>query len=333
MNLKEKLLELLEIPSPTGEEGEISNYIYNFLQERGLSPERIGNNIVCKLNDTEGENIALIGHLDTVPPQGESVIKEEGSEIYGRGSVDMKSGLACMLEIIEDLEDLDKTVYLYFYTEEEGPLPNGLNRLMDEGRFEDIDFAVVLEPTRSTLDLGCYGRLEVEYRFDGKAAHSAFHKEGENAVYKAVSLIEKIKDLDIPEKDGIKEGINVTRMEASGPTNQIPEKCTVTVDYRFSPKKSTDEAVEDISKIVGEPTKVVDSSPGAIVDEDNKFIRSVEEKDILRHWTDMTQLNKNGVVAVNFGPGDHHLAHSAEEHINIENLEEFYEKLLEFLQY
>jgi len=71
MNLKEKLLELLEIPSPTGEEGEISNYIYNFLQERGLSPERIGNNIVCKLNDTEGENIALIGHLDTVPPQGE----------------------------------------------------------------------------------------------------------------------------------------------------------------------------------------------------------------------------------------------------------------------
>ncbi len=130
MNLKELTQKLIDIESVTGNENEVINFIEKFLTDEGYDGEIFRNEgglIVSSPNSNP--KIALVGHLDTVPIDENQKVVSDKENIYGRGSVDMKAGVAVMMKT---LLDKNKDVIGVFYTAEEGSSEqNGLNFLMD----------------------------------------------------------------------------------------------------------------------------------------------------------------------------------------------------------
>ncbi len=332
-------MQLINIPSVTGNEDAILKEIKSCIISLGLTAEEYSRNLIVKIIRGKEKTIGLIGHLDTVIPSSAEQTKArfENSRIYGLGAVDMKGGLACIFKLMHDITkekfSPENNLVFIFYRGEEGPLPNGLTNLIKDGLLKDIDYAVTLEPTDGKFVAGCLGRILAKYKFKGKSAHSAYSWRGENAIYKSSEFIKKISEIKIKELNNYKECINITKIESSGATNQIPEECVVYVDYRFSPLFSEDEAINNLTKLAGKPDELVDISLGAVTNPDNEFINRLTEKLISQGWTDIAQLNRNNITAVNFGPGNLELAHSKDESISIKELEEFYKRFLEFLKH
>ena len=187
------LLRLLEIPSPTGEEGPICDHV-----ERGiaaaakagqpLSWDRFGHALVVRGERRAGrKHLVLVGHLDTVPiVDGLHPPRLSGERLTGRGAVDMKAGVAVMLALLQDLDLAAASVDLswVFYPAEEGNYAhNGLGQLLRNGHVPlDGDLYLVLEPTNGQFELGCVGSVTADVTFEGQAAHAARPWQGRNAI-------------------------------------------------------------------------------------------------------------------------------------------------------
>ena len=101
MKLDKLTHELIAIESVTGDENKILDYIEQYLASSEFSGEIIRNNGgIIAYHPSSSSSTALVGHVDTVPIDNNQVFQEDLSKVYGRGSVDMKSGLAVMLEVL-----------------------------------------------------------------------------------------------------------------------------------------------------------------------------------------------------------------------------------------
>lgn len=359
-NIDAKLMRLLSIPSVSHDEKKIAEEITLFLSDTlGFSKIRAEgeNNIVCLLNPEKEKSakkitkIALVGHLDTVPyaNDAQKIPFVKNGIVYGRGAVDMKSGLACMLQIADEISqgaDSDYAISLVFYSREEKHLPNGLNEVLDSKILKDIDAALVLEPTNSAYALGCLGSITADIIFHGKAAHSSQPESGINAIYNStdflVDMKKKSKETRREILDGMecREYINVTGISTDNAHNVIPSSCKVTVNYRFFPLKDNDSALASFRRLIGEDSKtenavikIKDVSPSVLVNEENFPVKFLDknEKKILHAWTDASQLVNSGIVAINYGPGDIKYAHQDDEQISIKALHDFYSDLKQMI--
>ena len=336
--LEEITADLIEIPSTTRKEKAISDYVQKCLSEIGMDFTKIGNNIVCDINTGKEKTIALVGHLDTVPETRKDQTKAEfmGEELFGLGACDMKSGLACMLKTAYEISKKEtnptKNIRLIFYDKEEGPLPNGLNRLLYRGMFKGIDFAFVLEPTHGEYNVGCLGSLTGIVDVQGKSSHSALAWKGINAIGLAKRVIENVESygnrpIKVSGYD-ITETMNVTQISTSNAHNVIPSSCKLTVNYRFAPGSSIQDAEEIVKCAVGQDVKFIDESPACYVSSNIcDYLRRDIKKSIMQGWADIAQLNAVSIPAVNYGPGNMNLAHTSEEKISIRELNEFYNSL------
>ena len=186
-SLAELLEQLVNIPSVTGNEREIVDWITRRLaaSSRGEILQH-GLSIVWRAPRKGRPLVVLAGHTDTVPPQGNVGARRVGDHILGVGTTDMKSGDAIMLALGEslDLDALRFDLACVFYDAEEGPAEkNGLKRVLNESPWlRDASLAVILEPTDLALEMGCNGILNAEVRVPGVAAHSARPWQGKNAV-------------------------------------------------------------------------------------------------------------------------------------------------------
>lgn len=339
-NLLKILLDLIKINSVIGHEEELCKTIKKSLVKLNIPCEtHVENNLVFTLNKTSSPNVvALCGHLDTVNfsdiNQLTPKIIDDGY-VSGLGSVDMKPGLAIMLKLASDFQcglfNPKYTIKFIFYSGEEGPLPNGVNTLLKCNALKDIDFCFVLEPTCSKYCFGCLGAMTIHVRVKGKSAHSAYAWEGKNAIYHALPLIEKInsyqdRDLTI-DSMSCRETLNLTKITTCNPHNAIPEECLLTINYRFSPIKSVEEATSDLKKIISRDFEIIDISPSCYTSNPCISLNEKVEKEIFQGWSDMAQLNIAGIQSINYGPGDLKLAHSPREKIPIAELEEFYKEM------
>lgn len=340
-SLVDILCDLIRIKSETGEEGVICDELFCILE--GLDGElvREKNNIVYSINNDRSHKIALVGHIDTVPVDRSMIEpKIKGEELWGRGACDMKAGVACMLKMINDINrgviNLNYNIDFIFYEGEEGPVPNGINTLIDNNYIKNIDFAFVLEPTESKYSVGCLGSLTVCKKLNGVSAHSANPIKGENVLDQVCRLYENVKKenmkISIPKEiDGLKyyETINVTSVKTFNANNVIPAYSEVIINYRFSPSKEINKAKEFIYKCVGkENTEIIDASISCYIgSEESSYLDENIEKEIMQAWTDIAQLNEVGISSINFGPGTIMLAHKPDERININELNKFYEIL------
>jgi succinyl-diaminopimelate desuccinylase len=179
--------------------------------------------------------------------------------------------------------------------------------------------------------------LTAKLEICGISAHSANPILGKNALSEAAKIIKKIEETDKkirkPQKiDGLSfyETINVTQLTTENASNVIPSKANLTINFRFSPKRTLENAKEFLFSIIDKNLiKTLDCANSCFVsaDKTDDFLRNFCEKEIMQAWTDIAQLNAAQIPAINFGAGDIKLAHKPEEFVNIANLQNFYELL------
>jgi len=338
-DLVETVTWLVDIPSVTGEEAGLRDAIAERLHD--MPQQMIADSLVV---GSPGDGVViLVGHLDTVPLQGDVGAKVEGDRLHGLGATDMKGGLAVMLHLIEALGP--EKVVCIFYAGEEGPLAgNQLTRVLDEAPWlTRSSAAVVLEPTDRAIEAGCQGVINANVVFTGQPAHSARPWLGENAITKAGGFLTFIGALE-PEQhvvNGLEflEVMSVTTAQGGVARNVIPGEFVMNVNYRFAPDRSHEGAVARIHEVCSgaDRVEITDLAPAGSVDTDHPLFQTLIETTgapvrAKQGWTDVAQLSSVGIAAVNFGPGEPSLAHKPGESVRVSDLDWAYESLLEVLR-
>lgn len=294
-----------------------------------LEVVRDGNSLVARTNLGRDERIVLAGHIDTVPLTSEPAnlpVKRVDGKLWGRGTSDMKGGVAVQLKLAHDLVAPNRDVTFVFYEGEEiEDQYNGLGRIARTrpDLLEGAAFAVLLEPTNGGIEGGCKGTLRVHVRTKGLAAHSARPWKGDNAIHRAADILNRLREYE-PQTvnvDGLDyhEGLNAVNISGGIAGNVIPDACTVTVNYRFAPDKSADEAFAYVTAFFdGFDLECDDLAGGARPGLDRPaakaFVEALDLPDVAKEgWTDVARFSAVGVPAVNFGPGDPNVAHMDDE--------------------
>lgn len=188
--------QLCDIPSVSGDEALIADAIERVVRNcEHLQVDRVGDTVVARTHLNRAHRVILAGHIDTVPIHNnlpsEYRSLAAGEVLWGRGTVDMKAGVAVQLALAVELTDPSHDVTWIWYDHEEVSVDlNGLRRLSAER--PDLvtgDFAILGEPSNGTIEGGCNGNIRVELRMFGRRAHSARNWLGENAIEKAAALL------------------------------------------------------------------------------------------------------------------------------------------------
>jgi succinyl-diaminopimelate desuccinylase len=310
---------------------------------------RDGNVVVARTTLGRDERVVLAGHLDTVPlaavPNLPAALR--GDRLYGRGTCDMKGGVAVQLRLAAALAQMPErqtrdVTWVFYDGEEVEAVRNGLGRIArQQPELLDADFAVLLEPSNGTVEGGCNGTMRVEVTVSGVAAHSARSWMGRNAIHAAADVLTRLGDYRAREVevDGLvfREGLSAVLIQGGVAGNVIPDRCVVSVNYRFAPSTTVEAAFAHLQDVfAGYPLELVDAAPGARPGLDQPaakaFVETVGEPPRAKYgWTDVSRFSALGVPAVNFGPGDPNLAHTDEEHVPVDQVRRCEEVLLGWL--
>lgn len=340
---------ICDIPSVSDDETTLADAIFEAVSALPhLEVERLGDTIVARTQLGRAQRVAIAGHIDTVPINANLPtrdIEEMGETvIWGRGTVDMKAGVAVQLKLAAELAEpaVDLT-WIWYDHEEVEASRNGLGRVERE-RPELLvaDFAVLGEPTAGEVEGGCNGTLRAVVRTHGQRSHSARWWMGENAIHAAATLLECLRDYrpETIEVDGLRyrEGMSAVRISGGVAGNVIPDLCEIEVNYRFAPSRSVEQAIAEVRALFEDfEVEITDSSPGARPGLDaplaQEFLRAVGGIAKPKYgWTDVARFSALGVPAVNYGPGDPMLAHHDEERVPVSQIERVEAGLRAWLQ-
>jgi len=332
---------ICDIPSVSGDEKTLADVIEDAIRPLPhLDLFRDGDTIVARTSLGRAQRVVIAGHIDTVPINDNVPTREIAVDgqpfIWGRGTVDMKAGVAVQLKLAAELTDprIDITWMWYDHEEVDADL-NGLTRLSRTR--PDLftgDFAILGEPSNGAVEGGCNGNMRVIVRTHGVRSHSARAWIGENAIHKAAPVLSRLAEYrprEVP-VDGLvyREGLNAVRVGGGVAGNVIPDLCEIEVNYRFAPSRSAEDAERHVRDVfAGFEVEVVDVAAGARPGLDaplaQEFVAAVGGEARPKYgWTDVARFSAMGVPAVNYGPGDPHLAHHDEErvpHAQIEAVE------------
>jgi succinyl-diaminopimelate desuccinylase len=327
--------QLVDIASVSGAEGPLADAIEVAL--RGvphLSVARDGNAVVARTHLGRTERVVLAGHLDTVPIADNVPSRRDGSRLYGCGSTDMKGGVAVALRLAATVAAPERDVTFVFYDCEEVEAErNGLLRLSDrQPEWLAGDFAVLLEPTNGAVEGGCQGTMRAEVQVPGERAHSARSWLGRNAIHEAASVLEVLRGYQSrqPEVEGLvyREGLTAVHIAGGVAGNVVPDSCVVTVNYRFAPDRSAEQAEQHVREIFPAwKVAITDVAAGARPGLDRPaaaaFVASVGGTPRAKlGWTDVARFSALGVPAVNYGPGIPEVAHTRDEYVELAQIPE-----------
>lgn len=349
--LVDLLVKLVDMPCLTGDEDRIASWLVDRYQLRGEEVRRIANSVVVGQRTDDRPVILLVGHTDVVPPtEGDLPARVEQGHVVGRGTSDMKAGLAVAMDLFEDpaLRDGAMQLQLVAYAGEEGPHEgNELPQVLAEmPELKDAALAIVLEPTDLEVQLGCMGGLHAEVTLPGRAAHSARPWHGRNALTAAAPLLTELADLEPRDRtiDDLmyRDVITATQAWTSNVRNVVPDRFVINLNYRFAPDKSLADAESELRTMVEHmagaavDVRIVDRAPAAPPLRGHPYVRALiaaadGHVTAKQAWTDVAQLAAVGVAALNYGPGLTSQAHQAGEHVPVEHLEQARTVLAAFL--
>jgi succinyl-diaminopimelate desuccinylase len=335
---------LVDVPSVSGSEVRLADEVELALRKvEHLAVSRDGDTIAATTNLGRDRRIVIAGHLDTVPIADNLPSRRDGERLYGCGSSDMKSGIAVMLRVSAATpEPRYDVTWLFYDNEEVEAARNGLGRVSrNEPRWLEGDLAILMEPTANRIEAGCQGTMRVIVVVPGRRAHSARSWLGDNAIHRAGDILARLADYE-PRRvvlDGCeyREGLNAVRIEGGVSGNVVPDRCTITVNYRFAPDRDEAAALAHMQEVFA-PYEVVptDTAPGALPRLSEPaaadFVAAVDGEPVAKlGWTDVARFAALGLPAVNFGPGDPNLAHTREEYVEIPRIGECERILREYL--
>jgi len=328
--------------------------------------------VVGVVRGDEGKRTLILnGHIDVVPegdmerwryPPFEGKIVDD--RIYGRGACDMKSSLGMMVEIARVVNNtrLSGNLVLTFAAGEEKLEPGTQYLLKEFLPKKNLigDWGVVLEPTSCNIGIAEGGGLWSSIAVRGKATQSSVPEKGINAISKASKVISKLDryNAEVLAKKrhtlGPKPTVKVTMINGGIKDNIIPDLCNLVVDRRLIPGETTEEAWRELRNIleeirsedaefsyeVGERTRwepaEIPSHSGIVrglVASYEKVVGGKARVVGMSYGTDMRNfVNDVKIPAAIFGPGDVSKAHSPDEFIEIDEIEQAMRILLDLIE-
>ncbi len=307
------------------------------------NPVDRGGNVIARKGS--GESLALVGHHDVVPPDPSQVgeegyaVEQRDGRLYGRGTADMKGGVAAAMLAFRDADPAGELVFASLVGEESGCL--GSAAAIEQGFVPD--YAIVGEgstdysaPGVTDVVIAHNGRRGSTITASGRAAHASEPETGTNAVYRAMDAVSVVRDLDAPattvrghEMTG---SVAVTGIEGGSAWNVIPESCTVTVDERTVPGGSA--SIEQVETIEGVSWRVDQDLPpmrcsdrafaDAVLETAGACQTDTPERVTKPAATDAGRLAEAGTACVVCGPAEPGEAHTATESVSVDALDRCY---------
>jgi succinyl-diaminopimelate desuccinylase len=320
--------------------------------------EDLGNdraNVVGVLpGEKKGPGLLYCGHLDTVAPGsmgwhhdplGAQVID---NRMYGRGTVDLKSGLAAMVmaagavsrERIRLQGDL-----IVLGTADEEVDQIGAKAFRDRGGLTNVASIVIGEPTNLKLVTAHRGALWLKLSTAGRSAHGAMPEQGINAINHMSALVAKLSEHQFAYEQHpllAKPSMNVGTIHGGTKINMVPDLCTIMVDIRTLPGQQTQRVLRGIQSIldclarereefrasieVVSQRSAVETSPDreivcAAMRVGKMFVKRQLKPTGVTYYTDASLLSApQGIPTIVFGPGDEKLAHQPDENVKLEQV-------------
>ncbi|MEO2171309.1 MAG: succinyl-diaminopimelate desuccinylase [Acidimicrobiales bacterium] len=346
--------ELVDIPSVSFDEAAIVAHLEAELRAiPGLAVDRIGDNLVARTDLGRGHRLILAGHTDTVPGDT-SGSRLDGDVLWGLGTTDMKGGLAVMLELARVVREPAVDVTWVFYAREEvAMVHNGLRELFAEApELLAGDVAILGEPTAGAIEAGCQGTMRFEVTLAGVRAHTARPWMGRNAVHRLGTLLTALEAYPHrePVVDGCRyrEALQAVHVEGGVAGNVVPDSAMVRINHRYAPDRTGAEAEAHVREFLapfldggdsgGDVVELVDHSPAAPPGMSHPLLRAITDRHHLEvraklGWTDVAFFAEHGVPAVNLGPGEPTLAHTAGECLERAPLESCFTILRDLLEH
>ena len=356
------LKEMIGIPSPSFEEEAVCTHIHNWLVDKGLNPERIGNNLVCELvSDSPQEgSLMLCAHIDTVSPASdysfnptcpdyglaaEVVSRIRGEKLSGEdivaglGSNDDGASVVSFIAIFRYFskhpDELNKkNLTLVLSCEEERSGEGGMRSLWGK-RLSHIKYAIIGEPTGMRTAISERGLLVLDAEAKGVSGHAA-RNEGENALYIALDDIQTLRSYSFDKVSPImgKVHLNVTQINAGTAHNVIPDRCTFVVDIRPTEQYTNEEILAQLSSVCKSTLKARNlANRSSATYEDSPLAEAARLCGIETFSSPTTSdWMRISCDAVKMGPGDSSRSHKKDEYVLCREIEEGIETYIEYIK-
>ena len=305
--------ELLAIPSQSGDEKRVVDFVSRWLVARGwnVTVQAVSRGRGNVWASRAGKGVTFSTHLDTVPPHIGPKLEEQ--KLYGRGACDAKGIAAAMLIAADRLVSAgENRIDLLFVVGEEAGSDGAraANNLPATSRF-----LVNGEPTESKLASGAKGSLRATVRTRGREAHSAYPHLGQSAIEPLLELLPTVKSLPLPSDPVLgNTTVNLGLIRGGTAANIIPAHAEAEMMLRLVSD------VEPVRRMLEEWAKgKAEIEFGSTIPAQKFHTLDGFETAPMAYTSDIPLLSKWGTPLL-FGPGSIHVAHTPDEHIDVDEL-------------
>lgn len=341
--------------NPPGGEMACAEHLAALLETAGLETTLHGfgddrANLVARIGGTEGRSrLGFTGHIDTVPlghrawsvdPFAADI---SGGKLYGRGSTDMKSGVAAICTAVSILaQELDGTsgVEIVITAGEETGCDGAYGLAAKAGALGEAGALIVAEPTSNAPWVGHKGALWLRAVTEGVTAHGSMPERGVNAIYKAARAVSKLEDFDfnVARHPVLgKPTVNVGNISGGININSVPDHAEFGIDLRTVPGQDHAHLREQIMSYLGDDVELeaIVDVPGVWTDPELEWVQKVfsiveettgtkPEVGTASYFTDasvLTPAYRNPPTVV-LGPGEAAMAHQTDEYCYVHRIDE-----------
>lgn len=342
------LIDLVRVPSPSGQEAELVDAVHAWARAASLPAERLGRNLVIRVGRGKGGRLLYNSHLDTVVPTPTWETDPfspavTGERIVGLGANDAKGCVAAMLCAVAEASASGRIpgeLVLALTVDEELDVgrSGGLESILD--RLGPLDAAVIGEPTGLDICRAQKGRLLLEATTAGVARHSAHAEQvdGDNAVVEAARAICALERWDPGDGDRFlgRTTCQVTTIRGGEKSNIVPDRCVFCLDLRTADQRSPAELVASLEQVTGAAIRVLgDPLMPFETDEQARIVQAARtarpKARVIASSTMSDGVWTAHLPTIKIGPGQTERSHTAGEYVTVQEIQDgvlFYEKLL-----
>lgn len=336
------LRKLVSLKSFSEHEELRSNFLSDYFKQKGISAERIGNNLIFRqaFHDADKPTLMLNSHLDTVLPASGYTFDPFNPEIsdthvYGLGSNDAGASVVSMIQTFLHFYNTQMpfNLLLALSTEEENSGPDGMRLLWEKLR-DDVDMAIIGEPTGMRAAVAERGLLVIDGMARGVSGHAA-RSEGVNALYIAhddINTLRSVKfDKISPTMGEVK--LTITQIMAGTQHNVVPDRCSFVVDIRPTEQYSNSEIMDILQPLVKSELKARNLTNRSSATPQNHLLMKCIDQLEIETYTSPTTSDWLRITcpAIKMGPGESARSHQADEFVLIKELEQGIKGYIRFI--
>ncbi|GAO47084.1 Zn-dependent exopeptidase [Saitoella complicata NRRL Y-17804] len=312
--------DLVKIPSVTGQEHDVAEYLYKYLEKSNFTVEKLPiddgprENIYAYRGEKRDTKVLLTSHIDTVPPF--LPYEDHGDWVSGRGSSDAKASVAAQITAAKELESDDVSLLFVVGEETDGI---GMKQAHKMGvKWETVIFG---EPTELKLAVGHKGLILANVKASGKASHSGYPELGSSATEKLVTALYKLQNLEFPRSELLgPTTLNIGTIRGGVAANVLPAEAIATLAIRVATELDT--VMKKLQDAVAEVDDVELEITGSYGEQTCDYDVAGFDTITVSYGTDIPNMShKLYKRKYLYGPGSILVAHGPDEYVEKKDLE------------